>query len=532
MIADDRPTGKKPAIGLSSLPAVGSVGNNFSPANDLLDQRFATDHLLTNLKGRTVSGGFVTVLAQGFQMALTLVSTVVLARLLTPHDFGIVAMVTTVTGFLRIFHDAGLSTATVQREGITHTQVSNLFWTNVALGGLASLLLAAAAPAIAWFYREPRLVAVTLALCLTFLLTSSAVQHWAILKRQMQFKTIALIQISSAAAGVLVGIGMAWLKYGYWSLVGVQLSASVVALLLAWSASRWRPQLPRRRSGTWSLLSFGANLSASSFIWSLARGSDGLLIGRFYGSVSLGLYSRAGSLLSRPVDQLMAPLESVFLPTLSRLQIQPERYRRIILQVYEIVAVTSFLFTGLLLPLAYPLTHVLLGPKWDSAAPIFAGFTLVALYIPVAGITGWMLTSQCRGRDFLLQSIIGSSVTVLAFLIGLPFGPVGVAVAYSVSNLLILLPVIYYIVGRQGPVTTRDLWSRFFTHLPLYGVVCGATFLLHRLVPNSTPLVQLLVCGSAGLLVGASFICVYPPARRTMLHLFSVLRDWRTTRWA
>src|SRR5262245_6632160 len=127
MIADNRHMGKVPIIGANLIPAVSPAGNSSPAADALLDQRLATDHLLTNLKGRTISGGFVTVLAQGFQMALNLLSTVVLARLLTPKDFGLVAMVTTVTGFLRIFQDAGLSTATVQREGITHTQVSNLF---------------------------------------------------------------------------------------------------------------------------------------------------------------------------------------------------------------------------------------------------------------------------------------------------------------------------------------------------------------------------------------------------------------------
>ena len=152
------------------------------------DQHFATGHLLANLKGRTVSSGAVTAVAQAAQFALNFLSIVVLARLLAPQDFGLVAMVATVMGFLRIFNDAGLSTATVQRDKITHAQVSNLFWANVALGGLASLVLAVSAPAIAWFYREPRLVGVTLALAITFLLSASTVQHLALLKRQMRFR--------------------------------------------------------------------------------------------------------------------------------------------------------------------------------------------------------------------------------------------------------------------------------------------------------------------------------------------------------
>jgi PST family polysaccharide transporter len=196
------------------------------------EDHFSTGHLLASLKGRTVSSGIVTALSQAAQFGVNLASIMVLARVLTPEDFGLVTMVATVMGFLRIFNDAGLSTATVQREGITHAQVSNLFWTNVALGGLISLLLAVSAPAVAWFYREPRLVGITLALCVTFLLTGSTVQHLALLKRQMRFKMIAAIQVSAAVAGLVVGVGMAWLQCGYWSLVGMQLSTPAVAFLL------------------------------------------------------------------------------------------------------------------------------------------------------------------------------------------------------------------------------------------------------------------------------------------------------------
>ena len=245
-------------------------------------------------------------------------------------------------GFLRVFKEAGLSTATIQREDITHAQVSNLFWINLAVSGFISLLVAVAAPLLAWFYREPRLVGITLALSSSFLLAGLAVQHMALLNRQMRFKAIALIQIGSTLAGVLVGVGMAWLNQGYWSLVGLNLTTSVIALLMTWSASRWRPQFFARHRGTRSLLHFGVNLTAGNFFYSLARGLDSLLIGRFYGAVSTGLYSRASAMLSRPLEQLMSPVATVFLPALSRLQTQPERYRQTFTQVYETIALAGF----------------------------------------------------------------------------------------------------------------------------------------------------------------------------------------------
>jgi len=494
------------------------------------EQHLATDHLLANLKGRTISSGFVTVLSQGVQFALSLVSVVILARLLMPHDFGLVAMVLTITGFLRIFNDAGLSTATIQREGITHAQVSNLFWINIALGGAISLFLAALSPAIAWFYREPRLVNVTLALCGTFLLTSSAVQHLALLKRQMRFQVVAVVEIISAVAGLLVGVIMAMRQYGYWSLVGMQLAAPMVSCLLAWSFSHWRPQLPKRRSGTRSLIHFGANLTASTFLYSLARGSDGLLIGRVYGPAPLGLYNRASVLLMRPVQQFIGPIEAVFVPMLSRLQTQPDRYRRTVLQAYEAVAVGSFLFTGLLLGLAHPLTVAVLGEKWAQAAPIFASLTLAALCSPVCSVATWLLTSQGRGRDFLVLSSITSSLTIVFFLIGLPFGPIGVAASFSAYSVLVNLPIVYHIAGREGPVTAKDLWGRFFTHVPLWFIVCAATWLARYLVKDDGPWTQLAIRGPVGLLAGIGFICIYPPARRTIQVFLQTLQEFRMNR--
>jgi O-antigen/teichoic acid export membrane protein len=494
------------------------------------DPHFATGHLLADLKGRIISSGFVTTLAQAALFVLNFGSIVILARILTPQDFGLVAMVTTVTGFLRIFNDAGLSTATVQREGITHAQVSNLFWINVAVGGLMSLIIAVSAPAIAWFYKEPRLVNITLALAGTFILTGTTVQQMALLNRQMRFKIIALIQIASMAVATMVAIGMAWLGCRYWSLVGSQLSLPVAALVMTWSVSRWRPQLPRRRSGTWPLLSFGVNVTASGFMYSLAKGTDGLLIGRFYGSDSVGLYSRAMALLTRPLEQFLAPINAVFVPALSRLQAQPERYRRIFLQIFEIIALAGFIFTGLLLPLAHPLTLVVLGAKWERAAAILAGFTISALFLPLCSASSWLFASQGRGRDWVITSSIVSGITVCSFVAGLPFGPAGVAIAYSTSGVLILLPVMFYIAGQRGPVRTKDLWIGFLRHLPVGVVVYAATYLTCNKIRTFAPLAEMLISVAVGLLVGAAVICALTPTRRVVLGLLNALRELRISR--
>lgn len=492
---------------------------------DLHQEHFKTDHLLTNLKARTISSGAITISSQAGKFFLSLVSTMILARLLTPRDFGLVVMVTTVTSFLRVFKDAGLSIATVQRERITHAQVSNLFWINVAISALSTLIVAALAPVIAWFYHNPRLMSITLLLSITFLISGSTVQHQALLKRQMRFKALALIEVSSMAVGVLVGVVMALLGYRYWSLVGSSVSMETAGLILTWSVSRWRPGLPTRRSGTGPLLSFGAHRTAGDFILSLARGSDNLLIGHFYGAAAVGLYSRASALLMKPLEQFLSPINAVFMPALSRLQSHPERYRSTFLRLYEAIALLAFLFTGLFLALARPLTLVLLGPKWEQAAVIFGGFTVAALCIPLANASAWLFISQGRGRDMFVTQSINACAVVLSFVAGLPFGPVGVAIAFSISNLLVRVPIYYFSVGRRGPVTTADLWRVFFRHLPVWVVVFSATFIALVLAARFTPLLQLLICVPAGLIAGGAMIFCFTSQRRVASHLLDTLRE-------
>ncbi len=497
-------------------------------ASDPNDKHLRTDHLLDDLKGRTVSGTVITIGSQATQFLLNLASIMVMARLLTPRDFGLYAMVTTVTGFLWMFQDAGLSTATVQRQVITHAQVSNLYWINVAVGAVTTLFVAALSPAVAWFYREPRLVAITMVLSITFLLASSAVQHMALLNRQMRFAAIAMIYIVSALAGYLVGAGMALLGYGYWSLVGAAVTQSAARLLLAWVISGWRPQRPSRYTQTRHMLTFGANITAGSLLYSLARGADNLLVGRFFGAAAVGLYSRASILLIRPLEQFTIPINAVLVPALSRIQAQPERYRRTFLRVYEALALISFLFAGLMLPLARPITLVVLGPKWEQAAPIFAGFSIAALCIPLAGASTWLFQTQGRGKDWLINSLLGSFITVASFVAGLPFGPAGVAIAYSLAGLFIGVPVLFYFAGRQGPVTTGDLWRRVICYLPLWLVVFGATWMTRLVATTLSPLMQLALCVPVGVVAGAILIWVIPSMRRIALSLVETLLELKS----
>src|SRR5262249_8050233 len=157
-----------------------------------------------------------------------------------------------------------------------------------------------------------------------------------------------------------------------------------------------------------------------------------------------------------------------------------------------------FLSSGLLLALSHPIVLVLLGSKWERVSVILAGFTFLAMYTPLAYAANWLLTSQGRGKDILYQNSIAALLTAGSFVAGLPFGPVGVAMSFSLSGLLLRVPILYYNAGRKGPVSTSDLWSRFLWHLPLWFVVFGVTLGTRWFFAGAPSWMQLLICVPVG----------------------------------
>src|SRR6266436_4820621 len=287
---------------------------------------FTTDHLQADLKGRSVRGGLVNLTSQGAQFLIQSTATIVLARLLTPADFGLVAMVATVTSLGQAFADLGLSEATIQRKEINDDQVSVLFWINVAIGLGLTLLTVALAPVLAKFYRDPRLINITLLLSLTFLIGGLRVQPDALLKRQMRFSSLAVRDVASYGLAVPVAITMAWRGASYWALVALPLTLNLTQMALSWLMVNWRPGLPRRDAHVGSMIAFGGNVAASYFLINVSRSADNVLIGWYWGAGPLGLYSRAYNLLMLPVRLLSASAVSVAIPAFSRTQDDQEHF--------------------------------------------------------------------------------------------------------------------------------------------------------------------------------------------------------------
>lgn len=491
-----------------------------------------TDHLLHNLSKRAVSGGFVTVGAQAAKFVLNFAAAAVLARLLSPKEFGLVGMVLGVTGLVGIFKELGLSTATVQRETITQQQVSNLFWINVVVSGVLAVVGIVLAPLVAWFYRDPRVSGIMLALSLTFVLTGSTVQHQALLTRQMRFRALAIIDVTSILVGFSTSCTLAWLGFGYWALVAQQLANAATSLLLTWWTSGWRPSMPKLKSGVRPMVKFGAHLTVADLIGRLCLNSDTILIGRFFGPSPLGLYTRANVLLARPLEQILTPISSVLIPVLSRLQPDPQRYKRTFMRAYDLFALIALPFAAMCLALSKPLVLVILGPKWTDVIPLFSGFALVAISSPLSAVGSWMFESQGRGRDQLNTHTAAGAVTLGSYLLGLRWGPLGIVVSLAIASLLIRLPIVYYLAGRRGPVSSSDLWIGFLSHLPCWGGVYVTTRLACTMVQHSAPIVQLLVSAPIGLVAGVALMLIFRRPRESAGYAWNTVKSSLMRQWS
>jgi O-antigen/teichoic acid export membrane protein len=487
----------------------------------------SVEHLQTDLKGKSVRGGVLSLTAQGVQFLLQSVATVVLARLLTPVDFGLVAMVSAVTAIASGFADLGLTEATIQRKEISHYQVSMLFWINVAIGLSLTLLTVAMAPVLAWFYREPRLIDITLVVSLTFLIGGLRGQHNALLRRQMRFSSIAIRDVTSTAIAVSVAITLACLGARYWAIVALPLTLNSAQMACSWFMVSWRPGMPRRDVEVRSLVNFGGKVAASYVIFNWISNADNILVGWYWGARSLGLYSRAYNLLMLPLTQINGPASSVAIPAFSRAQDDAERLARYYLRIVNLILWSIGPLFGFLFVAAGPVIVLVLGDKWREAAPVFQFLCISALGQVLLQSALWLFVSRGQSARLLKLMLIISPVMVGSFVIGLPFGIKWVALSLSLV-LLSILPWIFKFTFEGTNLTVWRLGEALLCPVSvcLFGVLV-ATLVLHLFGPERV-VSQLLVVG-LGFAAAYLLSALIRPVREEIMSFSKLLRELRLT---
>ncbi|MFQ6547507.1 lipopolysaccharide biosynthesis protein [Aestuariibius sp. 2305UL40-4] len=462
----------------------------------------------TSFGGTVLRGSFHTALSQGVTVVCQIASVLILSRMLEARDFGLIAMIGPIIAFLSMFKEMGLLQAVVQKRDLTYGQLNALFWLNMAVSSVLTLILILAAPLVAQFYGAPDLTPLVQAMALTMLLTGIGAQHYALLNRRMMFGRLAIN--AGIAAIVSLGTSIAWafVAPSAWALVAGTVAGAALGAGLVWLWIPWRPGRPAWAAGTGDLVVFGGGLTGFKLTNFLSRNLDNVLIGRYWGGEALGFYDRAYKLLLFPLARVAQPLSQVMVPVLSRLQDEPARYERAFFRVFGLMQLAILPGVAALTAMADTAVPFLLGQQWTAAAPIFAALGVAGLTQPLANPTGWLFISQARTIEMAWWGLASAIVTCLAFAWGVRFGVVELAQAYAAVSVAKLFPL-WWLVGRKGPVRRDTIMRRI---LPIFcaGVVTYVGILIGRHALPETALTRLLI-GTA--LCYVAFAAIFATSR-------------------
>lgn len=463
------------------------------------------------LRRNAVRGVGATIAGQAGGFAMMIGSVVILARLLTPADFGIVTMVTTFSLLFRSFGLNGFTELIMQREEITDSLASNLFWINLGIGAFLTVAFASSGRLLALFYHNSAVVQVTEAMALTIGIGCAGYIHVGLLQRAMHFRSTAIINLAGALLQVIVSILLAMAGWHYWALVWGSITQTVVAAAGAWLMCRWIPSRPSRASGTRSGLKFAINVYSHFAFGYLTRNLDNLLVGWRYGDRALGFYKRAYDLFVLPETQLMAPMSAVVVSTLSRVSGNREQFQRYFLRAVSVLALVGMGIGADFALVGKDLIRFLLGPGWEEAGRIFAlfgpGIGVMLLY----NTHGWVHLSIGRPERWFRWGLMEFGCTASLFLLALRWGPSGIALAWTISYFLLMFPGFWY-AGKPiglgiGPMFAA-IWKFFAASvgagvgtaliirmMPLFATVPGARGAFMRIIFVSLVFFALYVGG-------------------------------------
>jgi PST family polysaccharide transporter len=402
----------------------------------------------SELRRLAIRGATATVSASGLGLAVQVLGTVLLARLLTPADFGVVAMGTTFSLFLASVGLNGFTEAVIQFEEISHDTASNLFWINSLAGLVLSVGFAWVGTLLARFYRDPLVADVTRGLAVGVFIGATSVIHLALLKRSMSFGATAAIELLGRIVYTAVGIVLAWRGWGYFALVTGIIAQQLSMSVGAWWFCRWVPSLPRRTAKTGAIVVFATKVYGQFGLRYCTRNIDNLLVGWRFNAATLGIYKKAYDLFALSASQLTGPLNNVALAALSRLNQNPDRYTRYLTTSLGVISLVGMAMSADLTLVGRHVVRLVLGARWAQSGEIFELFGPgVGAMLLCTSVVAWIHLSIGQPGRLLRWSVVEFTVTISLFLAALRWGPSGVAAAWSISYWILLIPGIWY-AGR------------------------------------------------------------------------------------
>lgn len=396
---------------------------------------------------------------------------IVLARLLTPQDYGLLAMAAVFIGFLAIFKYMGFHTAIIQRREVSDDLLSSVHYFVIAVSGVLFVATVAVSPLLAWCYREPRVLSVTAVLGFNFLLSAPGLMPFAILNRQMKFDRIAVVDMTCLVIGGATSVAMALAGTGVWALVTGSIAGTAASTIMYRFLSQWRPRQIFLWSEIRSVIGFGANITGFNIFNYFARNADNLIIGMFLGAGPLGFYSQAYGIMLKPRDTVTNVLMQVLFPVFSRMQDDDTRLRLAYLRSCGAIAFVTFPMMLGLLSVAHPFVVVVLSDKWLPAVPLICIFAPLGMVQSVWSTAGQLFLAKGRADWQLRWGVFAGTVIMASFLIGVQWGALGVAISYAIACSILLLPGFYIPFSLVDGLRLRDLAAALAPHIVSSGTM-------------------------------------------------------------
>lgn len=423
-----------------------------------VDKYFEENKPYAGLGRTSLLSGATYVAARALNIIVQVASTILLARLLSPYDFGLVAMVLALVGFAPMLIDLGTSDASTQKTHISEVEVSTLFWLNVAIGVILTVLLAAGSGLIAAFFGEPALTGIALVSSLAFIMAALSTQHYALMRRAMHFRHLAIIDIASNVISSIIAIAMAFTGWGYWALVAKPIMTSGLTAVGAWMSCSWIPGRPRLTPEVKELVGFGMGVTGFTMTDYFARSADRLALGYVYGASQLGYFQNAFLVYSNLLGIVTESLHNIATSGLSKLRNDVDELKR---SWAAALSLMSFISAGAFAVLAVTgqdFVVILLGEKWAPAGPLLSIFAVRGIAHSVERTLGWLHVAAGRSDRWTRWGLVSAICQLVALAAGLPFGLVGVAIAYTIVMFGLFVPALVY-AGRPVGIGVRDVLS-------------------------------------------------------------------------
>jgi PST family polysaccharide transporter len=475
-----------------------------------------------SLRQKAAKGVAWTAIQNGGSQVVSSLVFFLLARLLGPEVFGLVAMAGIFLTFLQVFSEQGFAEAIIQRNKLEPEHLNTAFWTNLVVGLILTVFCIVAANLIAYLFHQPQLTPIIGWLSLSLLLGSFKATQEAILRRNFNFKALAIRTLLATLAGGTVGIAMALLGFGVWSLVAQQLVNQLVGVLVLWGASDWRPSLNISARHFKELFAYGINLVGMNFLNFLNQRADDLLIGYFLGPVALGYYAVPYRIMMLLTQLLPGSATQVALPMFSRLQENPERLRQAFYSAGQLTTLISFpIFFGLAV-LAPECVPVLLGNKWIPSIPVLQVLSLFGATCAIVYFYGSIIMAMGKPSWAMQISLLNAVLSVVTFMIAVKWGIVAVALTVLIRQCCVEFTVAYWathnLIHIEFATYLRKFTAPAAGSLVMITVLLGAKHFLSSSINLYAELVIYVILGTLAYI--ATVFLVEPNLFTQSINLF------------